>query len=131
MANPFVLIPTLKYLYRGGRVSLTKYLAARLLKKMVIIKTAEDGTLQPVGAISSIKEGLEKITALTTENGNVFPRKVAVVYATNEELKDQAVEHIKEYMPTKEELRIVQTRAAITAHVGPSAIAIVADFGSK
>lgn len=125
----FLLIPTLKYLYRGGRVSLTRYLAARLLRKMVIIRTAEDGSLQPVGAIGSIKEGLEKITNLATDEGKRSPRKIAVVFATNEELGKQAVEYMKKHMPTKEEIRIVQTRAAITAHVGPSAIAIVTDFG--
>ena len=127
----YLLIPSLKYLYRGGRVSLTKYLAARLLRKMVIIRTAEDGSLQPVGAIGSIKEGLEKITNLVTDDGKHFPRKVAIVYATNENLRDQAVAHMKEYMPSKEEMKIIQTRAAITAHVGPSAIAIVVDFGQK
>ncbi|NPE06686.1 MAG: DegV family protein [Asgard group archaeon] len=125
----FLLIPSLKYLYRGGRISLTRYLAARLLRKMVIIRTAEDGSLEPVGAIGSIKEGLEKITKLVTNDGKRFPRKIALVYATNEKLKNQAETHLKEYITTKEEMRIVQTRAAITAHVGPSAIAIVADFG--
>jgi DegV family protein with EDD domain len=129
--NSYLLIPTLKYLYRGGRVSLTKYLLARLLKKMVIIRTAEDGTLQPVGAIGSIKEGLEKITNLATDDGKRFPRKVALVFATNANLKEQALKRIKEYIPTNEEVRIVQTRAAITAHVGPSAIAIIVEFENK
>ncbi|NHJ46267.1 MAG: DegV family protein [Asgard group archaeon] len=125
----FLLIPSLKYLYRGGRVSLTKYLLARLLRKMVIIRTAEDGSLQPVGAIGNIKEGLEKITNLATDDGKRFPRKVAIVYAINEDLKNQAIAYVKEYLPTKEDIRIIQTRAAITAHVGPSAIAVVAEFG--
>ena len=124
----FLYIPTLKYLYRGGRVSITKYLAARLLRKKVIIKTAEDGSLQPVGAIGSVKEGLDKIANLVTNNGNRMPRKIAIVYASNHSLRHQAVDYIKKYMPEKTEIRVIQTRAAITAHVGPSAIAIVADF---
>ena len=130
MVNSYLLIPTLKYLYLGGRVSIAKYLLARLLNKMAIIRTAPDGSLQPLGAVGSLQEGVEKIINIATKEGSIFPRKVSVVYAKNKDLKDLAIKHIEEYMPTNN-IRVVQTRAAITAHVGPNAIAIVVDYGLK
>lgn len=130
MINSYLLIPTLKYLYLGGRVSIAKYLLARLLNKMAIIRTAPDGSLQPLGAVGSLQEGVEKIVNIATKEGSNFPRKVSVVYAKNKDLKDLAIKHIEEYMPTNN-IRVVQTRAAITAHVGPNAIAIVVDYGLK
>ena len=125
----FLFIPTLKYLYRGGRVGLTKYLAAKLLRKKVIIRTTENGSLQPVGAINGVKEGLEKISKLVTKNGSRLPRKVAIVYAINHSLRYQALDYIKKNAPKEIEIRVLQTRAAITAHVGPTAVAVIADFG--
>ncbi|NHJ03889.1 MAG: DegV family protein [Candidatus Heimdallarchaeota archaeon] len=125
----YLYIPTLKYLFKGGRISLTKYLVARLLRKKVVVKTSADGSLQPVGAVGSAEEGIEKILNLL-KNENELPRKVAVVYATNNEIRDTAIEKIKHNFPNIE-IRVVQTRAAITAHVGPSAIAIVSDYGAS
>lgn len=125
----YLYIPTLKYLFKGGRISLTKYLVARLLRKKVVVQTGEDGSLQPVGAVGSAEEGTEKILKLIKE-GKTIPRKIAVVYAINDELSNYAIEKIKKQFPNTE-IRIAQTRAAITAHVGPSAIAIISDFGNN
>lgn len=125
----YLYIPTLKYLFKGGRISLTKYLVARLLRKKVVVKTGEDGSLQPVGAVGSAKEGIEKILDLL-KNENEHPRKIAVVYATNNKIRDTAIEKIKKNFPNVK-IRVAQTRAAITAHVGPSAIAIVSDYGAS
>ncbi|HUU78865.1 MAG TPA: DegV family protein [candidate division Zixibacteria bacterium] len=123
----YLYIPTLKYLFKGGRISLTKYLVARLLRKKVVVQTGEDGSLQPVGAVGGVEEGIEKILKIIKE-GKMLPRKIAVVYATNSELRDYAIEEIKKQI-TNAEIRVAQTRAAITAHVGPSAIAIISDYG--
>ncbi|MFW9923992.1 MAG: DegV family protein [Candidatus Thorarchaeota archaeon] len=128
--HSFLLIPTLKYLYLGGRISITKYLLAKFLRKMAIIKTAEDGTLQPVGAIGSVEEGISKIIKLATKEGKNYPRKMTIVYAVNADLKDEAHKYITNFLPS-EKITSVKTRAAITAHVGPSAIAIVFDFGKR
>lgn len=124
----YLYIPTLKYLFKGGRISLTKYLIARLLNRKVVVKTGVDGSLQPVGAVGNAEDGIQKILAIVSENKNLKPRKIAVVYATNTDLKNMAIKEIKKIYP-KITIREVQTRAAITAHVGPSAIAIVADYG--
>jgi DegV family protein with EDD domain len=124
----YLLVPTLKYLYVGGRISWTKYMLARLLRRKAIIKAADDGSLQPVGAIGDVEEGAEKIIELISTEFEKLPRKIAVVYATNYDLRDKIIDLIKEKIP-QAELRLLRTRAAITAHVGPSTIAIISDFG--
>ena len=91
-----------------------------------MIKTGEDGSLQPVGAVGSPKEGIAKMLDLLADKGN--PRKVAVVYATNDVLRDWSKEQVKKKFPNTQ-ITIVKTRAAITAHVGPKAVALVADYG--
>ncbi|MEA2071504.1 MAG: DegV family protein [Asgard group archaeon] len=123
----YLLVPTLKYLYYGGRISWTKYMIAKLLRKKAIIKAAEDGSLQPVEAISNVIEGAKKIITLLQEEQEKSPKKIAIVYATNYDLRDTVIELVNEQFPTSE-LLTLRTRAAITAHVSPSTIAVIAQF---
>ncbi|MBD3190836.1 MAG: DegV family EDD domain-containing protein [Candidatus Heimdallarchaeota archaeon] len=124
----FILLPTLKYLHLGGRISTPKYLLARLLRKKVITKTNEKGELKPAGTFSKLEEGLEEMIKLTMEGEERMPRKVAIVYANDLSLRDKLQALVAEKIPNAVQ-RIVRTRASISAHVGPRAIALISDFG--
>ena len=122
-----LILPTLYYLRKGGRISIAKYYLAKLLRKIALVKAGDDGTLQPVGAAGNLNEGLEKMVEFATDEGKKIPKKLAVVYATNFDLRDKLIALIKEKIPSAE-WKMMQTRAAITAHVGPSTIALVSYY---
>jgi DegV family protein with EDD domain len=123
----YLIVPTLKYLYQGGRISWAKYMLARFLRKKLIVTTAEDGSLQPLGTFGNIDDGVEKTIEFIVNNDLGLPRKIAIVYANNLKLRDLAIKKVKKELPDIKPVTI-RTRAAITAHVGPSTIAIVAEY---
>ncbi|NHJ85703.1 MAG: DegV family protein [Asgard group archaeon] len=124
----FILIPTLRYLHLGGRINIAKYLLAKLLKKMAITRVNEKGTNETAATVTSIKEGLELLVKLTTENNTRFPRKVAIVHANNLEHANVLKQLVDENIP-KADCVIIQTKCTISAHTGPNAVALLSDFG--
>ncbi|HUU77939.1 MAG TPA: DegV family protein [candidate division Zixibacteria bacterium] len=126
----FIVIPTLKYLHLGGRISIAKYLLARLLRKIVITQVNEKGANETASTVKSFEQGLEKLVELTTEKNKRFPRKVAIVHARNYEMAEKLKKIVREKIPNAE-IEIVRTKVTISAHTGPKAVALISDFGEE
>ncbi|MBN1330308.1 MAG: DegV family protein [Candidatus Heimdallarchaeota archaeon] len=128
LLKTYIYIPNLRYLYLGGRISGTKYLLARLLRKKVITRVNEKGTNESAATVSNIDDGFEKMLQLTTKKFTKFPRKYAIVHANNEELAKELEKLLLEKDP-KAKLQIILTKCTISTHTGPNAIALLSDFG--
>ncbi|HUT80715.1 MAG TPA: DegV family protein [Candidatus Bathyarchaeia archaeon] len=128
LLKTYIYIPNLKYLYLGGRISITKYLLARLLRKKVIIRVNEKGTNETAATVSNIDNGFKKMLQLTTKKFTEFPRKYAIVHANNEELANKLKELLLEKDP-KAKVQIILTKCTISTHTGPNAVALLSDFG--
>ena len=126
----FIVIPTLRYLHLGGRISIAKYLLARLLRKKVITRVNEQGTNETAATIKTIEEGIEKMVKLTTRNFKEIPRKVAIVHARNEEMAVKLDKLLEEKIPNTKRITI-RTGVTISAHTGPQAISLISDFGKE
>ncbi|NHJ05844.1 MAG: DegV family EDD domain-containing protein [Candidatus Heimdallarchaeota archaeon] len=126
----FIVIPTLKYLHLGGRISIAKYLLARLLRKIVITRVNEKGANETASTVKNFEQGLEKLVELTTEKSKRFPRKVAIVHARNYEMAEKLEKIVREKIPNAE-LEIIRTKVTISAHTGPKAVALISDFGEE
>lgn len=126
----FIVIPTLKYLHLGGRISVAKYLLVRLLRKIVITRVNEKGANETAGTVKSFEQGLEKMIELTTEKNKRFPRRIAIVHARNYQMAEKLEKIVKEKIPNAE-LVVVRTKVTISAHTGPLAVALISDFGEE
>ncbi len=128
LLKTYIFIPTLKYLHLGGRISLTKYYLARLLRKKVITRVNEAGTNETAATVSNVDDGLVKLVELTTEKYTRFPRKYTIIHS-NDEANAQKLKKIVLAKVPKAEIKIIRTKCTISAHTGPNAVALLSDFG--
>ena len=123
----FILLPSLKYLRKGGRISVTKYILGTLLKKRPITIVNSEGKNEVAATVKETDEGIHKIIELTTENFSRFPKQVCIIHGNNlenAELMEKAVKkHIKDAKIT-----IKCTGVTISAHTGPNVVALVSEF---
>ena len=123
----FILLPSLKYLRKGGRISVTKYILGTLLKKRPITIVNSEGKNEVAATVKETDEGIHKIIELTTENFSRFPKQVCIIHGNNlenAELMEKAVKkHIKDAKIT-----IKCTGVTISAHTGPDVVALVSEF---
>ncbi|MEA2071621.1 MAG: DegV family protein, partial [Asgard group archaeon] len=123
----YLYLPTLKYLHRGGRISIAKYLLARLLGKKALVRTTEDGTIESYKTINNHEAGLEAVFESVINSYDYKPQKLAIVHANAEDFATQLEQIIKAKWPNVE-LRRVLTGTTIASHTGPSSVALIADF---
>lgn len=128
LLKTYIFIPNLKYLHLGGRISLTKYYLAKLLRKKVITRVNEAGTNETAATVSNIDDGLAKLVELTTEKYTRFPRKYAIIHS-NDEVNAQKLKKLVLDKEPKAEIKIIRTKCTISAHTGPNAVALLSDFG--
>jgi DegV family protein with EDD domain len=130
LVRTFIYLDSLEFLHRGGRISLTKYWLAKLLRKKVIITVNKEGKNEAYTTVRSREEGLEKLIEAGTEEYTKFPRKVAIVHSDLSEKAKELKEMVKEKIPNADR-REVLTGTSISAHTGPYAIALIVDHGEK
>lgn len=119
----YIMVDTLEYLHKGGRLPSTVAVVGTMLKVKPII-ALKDGVLSMVGKGMGIKDAMKNILKLTGEQLNADPRlPVYFVYTAKEnncvQLRTQAEE---KYAIQRGESRSVG--AVLGAHVGPGAAAI-------
>ncbi|MHA1482254.1 MAG: DegV family protein [Candidatus Heimdallarchaeaceae archaeon] len=123
----FILLPSLKYLRKGGRISVTKYILGTLLKKRPITIVNSEGKNEVAATVKETEEGIQKIIELTTENFTRFPKQVCIIHGNNLEnagLMEKAVKkHIKDA-----KIIIKCTGVTISAHTGPDVVALISEF---
>lgn len=126
----YIFLPTIKYIYLGGRLSLTKYLLGRFLRKKPIIKTNAEGKLETVTTVTNAEEGLEKLLELSTDNFAKKPVSVAIMYGIRDDYADHLEQFVKSKYPDIEVIRR-NTGAIIAAHTGPEAVGLICDFNTE
>lgn len=119
----YIMVDTLEYLHKGGRLPSTVAVVGTMLKVKPII-ALKDGVLSMVGKGMGIKDAMKNILKMTGEQLNADPRlPVYFVYTAKEnnctQLRTQAEE---KYALQRGESHSVG--AVLGAHVGPGAAAI-------
>lgn len=123
----YVLFFSLKYLRKGGRISVTKYILGSLLKKKPIIVVNKEGKNEVVASVTEIDEGIKKVLELSSENYTRIPKKCAIIHGNNEELAAKMESEVKQHFKN---VKITKrcTGVTISAHTGPDVVALISEF---
>ncbi len=120
-----VTVMELDYLFKGGRLSRTSFLAGTVLDIKPIIIVDENGALKAVEKVRGWKKAQKRILDMVGEKGADLEKQVVgVCYGTDREaydyLKEQLVEryHVKGLLEGR-------VGCAIGAHTGPGILGIV------
>ncbi len=121
----FVLLETLEYLQRGGRIGRAQAFLGSLLHIRPIL-TVLEGEVHPLERVRARKRGLERLCQLAAECGTL--QQVAICHSTTPE---EALALGERMQPLLAGGRIIQTRfgPVLGTHVGPGAIAIAVQAG--
>lgn len=119
-----VTVVQLDYLFKGGRLSRTSFLAGTMLDIKPIIIVDENGSLKAVEKVRGWKKAQKRILDIVGEKGaNLENQVVGVCYGTDRE----AYEYIKEELAARYQVKgLLEGRVgcAIGAHTGPGILGI-------
>lgn len=120
-----VTVMELDYLFKGGRLSRTSFLAGTVLDIKPIIIVDENGSLKAVEKVRGWKKAQKRILDMVGEKGaNLEKQVVGVCYGTDKE----AYDYIKEQLVERYHIKgLLEGRVgcAIGAHTGPGILGIV------
>ena len=116
----FVLLETLEYLQRGGRIGRAQAFLGSLLHIRPIL-TVREGEVHPLERVRARQRGLERLCQLAAECGP--PQQVGICHSTT---PDDALALAERIQPALAGGRLIQARfgPVLGTHVGPGAIAI-------
>ena len=116
----FVLLETLEYLQRGGRIGRAQAFLGSLLHIRPIL-TVHEGEVHPLERVRARQRGLERLCQLAAESGP--PQQVGICHSTTPE---DALALEEQMRPTLAGGRLILARfgPVLGTHVGPGAIAI-------
>lgn len=119
-----VTVVQLDYLFKGGRLSKTSFLAGTVLDIKPIIIVDENGSLSAVEKVRGWKKAQKRILDMVGEKGqNLENQVVGVVYGRDKESAEYIKEQLKERYHVKGLLE-GRIGCAIGAHTGPGILGI-------
>lgn len=119
-----VTVMELDYLFKGGRLSKTSFLAGTVLDIKPIIIVDEKGSLKAVEKVRGWKKAQKRILDMVGEKGsNLENQVIGVCYGTDREAYDYLKEQLKERYRVKG-LMEGRVGCAIGAHTGPGILGI-------
>lgn len=120
-----VTVETLDYLYKGGRLSRTAFLAGGLLDIKPIIEVNDDGALVAIEKVRGRQKSLKRLLDIVGERGvNLADQYVGVVHGDCAETMEEMKEQLKERYGCRYFLDNF-VGCAIGAHTGPGIVGIV------
>ncbi|UJG44924.1 MAG: DegV family protein [Candidatus Heimdallarchaeum endolithica] len=122
-----ILLPTLYYLRKGGRISAAKYLLGRLLQLKPITIVNEEGKNEVTATVRDYDEGLVKMIEIATQNYTRTPVEVAIVHTNSMERATKLQNLIKEKLGDIK-IRIVRSGVTISAHTGSKCVSLISKF---
>lgn len=120
-----VTVSELDYLFKGGRLSRTSFLAGNILDIKPIIIVDENGSLKAVEKVRGWKKAQKRIIDMVGEKGkNLENQVIGACFGTDTEAFDFITSQLEERYHVKGILK-GQVGCAIGAHTGPSILGIV------
>lgn len=121
--NIYILVDTLKYLVKNGRLSATSGFLGTLLKIKPLLKIQEDGSLVPHEKIRTKNKARQRVKELVKSEIQGKEAELFIVYTNN---KDEANELREEFLQENPNMTITLTplTPVVGAHGGPGTFAI-------
>ena len=119
----YVLVDTLKYLVKNGRLSATSGFLGTLLKIKPLLKIMEDGSLQPYEKIRTTNRARKRLMEIINEE---IKGKEALVFLAHTNNKDEAEVIKKELLENHKniEVLVVPLTPVVGAHAGPGTLGV-------
>lgn len=117
----FVLLDTLEFLQRGGRIGKASALIGTLLriKPMIIIR---DGEVDTLGKARTYSKGVEFIKS--TAKGFGDADEISVIYSTEKEVAKQLADSLSDLLPEGKEPFIARIGPGVGTHGGPRIVGV-------
>ena len=122
-----ILLPTLRYLWKGGRLGTSKFVMGTMLRKKPIVTMNEEGNVVTAGSASDVEGGLKESLRLSTDDYTNEPKAITIVYGSSIEYANLCADIIKEKYP-KMPIEIAQSGGSVLSHLGPESIGVISDF---
>lgn len=119
----FVLVDTLKYLVKNGRVSGLSGMVGQWLKIKPLLRLKSDGALLPFEKIRTTTKARERLVEVVKESIKDIKVKMFIVYTNN---KEEAIRLKNEFLLFNKtlEIEIVPLTPVVGAHAGPGTLAV-------
>src|SRR5690606_12304743 len=119
----YVLVDTLKYLVKNGRLSAAAGLIGTLLKIKPLLKIMEDGSLKPYEKIRTTTKAQKRIMEIVLEE--TLGKKVDfyIAYTTNLEKAQSLEAELREARPDAN-VTIIPLTPVVGAHAGPGTLGL-------
>mgnify|MGYP001339340508 CR=1 FL=1 len=117
----FVLLETLEYLQKGGRIGKAQAMIGNLLKIRPLI-IVQEGEVHPLGKERTRRKGIAKL--LSTCNEFAPLAGVAVMYSTSSDEAHALAKDLSELMEGDQEPMVLQFGPTLGTYVGPDALGI-------
>lgn len=121
--NIYVLVDTLKYLVKNGRLSATSGFIGTLLKIKPLLKVMEDGSLQAYEKIRTTSKARKRLMEIIESEIKDKKAMVFLAYTNNKE----EAEAIKKDLIEKQndlEVLVVPLTPVVGAHAGPGTLGV-------
>lgn len=119
----FYIVDTLKYLHKGGRISLSANVLGSILNIKPIL-TIKDGKLELIEKARGIKKALSIMFNIIKDNGwNLDDKVVGINHTISPENFKQLEEYLISEYNAKEIIR-GEVGSVVATHAGPGAVAI-------
>ena len=119
----YVLVDTLKYLVKNGRLSAAAGLIGTLLKIKPLLKIMEDGSLKPYEKIRTTTKAQKRLLEIIlseTENKNV---EFFIAYTTNKEKAEEIKNEVLAQRPNAK-FTLIPLTPVVGAHAGPGTLGL-------
>lgn len=119
-----VVVDTMEYLHRGGRVSGLRASIGRALRVRPILAVA-DGRIEPVGRARTMTAGIDQVVDAITDVHGDTPLAVVVTHGLAPAMAATAEARVRDRLVVDDALSTV-FGPVIATHVGPGAVAVSA-----
>jgi len=119
----YVLVDTLKYLVKNGRLSAANGFIGTLLKIKPLLHIQSDGTLVPFEKIRTTHKAQSRLLEII--NNDIHGKNVIIfiVYTNNKDKAEELGNHILEKNPNTK-IEIVPLTPVVGAHAGPGTLGV-------
>jgi DegV family protein with EDD domain len=119
-ARVYVVLDTLEYLQKGGRIGKASALVGGLLSVKPVL-TVKDGEVHPFEKVRSRAKALQRIREIVEEGGPYV--EIQVLYSTNTEEASLLANDLQKHTPDSKIL-MVRVGPVIGTYAGPGAVGV-------
>ncbi|MFQ6082414.1 MAG: DegV family protein [Candidatus Aminicenantia bacterium] len=120
----FVAVPSLKYLVKGGRVSKSKGLLAKILNINPILAINREGLIESVAKVKGKSKLIDKMLEITFQLiGSTHNFSLAVAHSNAPQLGEKVADELTNKL-SLDKIMVLNAAPVLGAHAGPGAVAI-------